>query len=603
MSEPLKPSVSPDEPKGIVGKALDFIEWAGNKLPDPAVLFLLLMLFVWLISWPLSNVTFDAFHPVNKESVSASKTGRVSFNNLNLQPHPEDEKKQVVKGEAATVVINDKDGKELESLSIPVDAVFQLEREEDIISAGDVVAITPEPVRIEVKNLVTGKGIATLLTSMVETFTGFAPLGVVLVALLGIGVAEHTGLIGTMIKTVLGVVPKFLLTPAVILVGIGSHYAVDAGYVLVIPIGGVIFYAAGRHPLAGIAAAFAGVSGGFSANFFIPSALDPLLQGFTMEAARLYDPNAEVSVVNNNVFTAASTLLIVFVGWFITDRIVEPRVSKLEIDGDPEQMPKFEKVTGREIMAMLVSLAVVAVGIAVMIWWALPTDSALRDKGDLLKFTAPLMQMIVPLIFLFSVIPAIVYGYIAGTVTSHRDIIKGMSKSMETMGYYLVLAFFCALFIWMFAQSQIGILLAVKGAAFLKALNLPGFVTLFGIIMLVGLVNLLVGSASAKWALISAVFVPMLMELGISPDLTQAAYRVGDSSTNIITPLMPYFPLVVVFCQRYVSKTGIGTLVSLMLPYSITFLILWSLMLITFWLTGIPLGTDSSYEYVAPTAG
>ena len=522
MSDSPKVDSDQDQPKGMIGAALDFIEWAGNKLPDPAVLFLVLMLGVWLLSWPLSTYDFDAIHPVEKEP-------------------------------------------------------------------------------IKVVNQVTGEKVATFLTSMVKTFTSFTPLGVVLVALLGIGVAEQTGLISALIKSLLSAVPAFLLTPAIILVGIGSHYAIDAGYVLVIPIGGVIFYAAGRHPLAGIAAAFAGVSGGFSANFWVPSALDPLLQGFTLEAAQMYDKQVEVSVVNNNVFTAASTVLIMLIGWFITDRIVEPRVSKMEVDGDPEQMPKFEDVTWREVFAMLVSLAVVAVGVYGMFRWAIPEDSSLRfqDTKELVNFRAPLMQMIVPLIFLFSVVPGIVFGYVAGTVTSHKQIIKGMSKSMESMGYYIVLAFFCALFIWMFDQTKIGILLAVKGAGFLKWLDLPGSVTLFGIILLVGCVNLLIGSASAKWALISAVFVPMLMELGMSPDLTQAAYRVGDSSTNIITPLMPYFPLVVVFCQRYVKKTGIGTLVSIMLPYTIALLICWSLMLIAFWTFDLPLGTDSSYLYEA----
>ncbi len=503
---------------GLIDRFLNFIEVAGNKLPDPAILFLLLMFLVWILSWPLSNVEFDAKNPTSGEPI--------------------------------------------------------------------VVA-----------NQVNGTGIANLLTTMVNTFVNFAPLGVVLVALLGIGVAEHTGLISVMIKKVLAVVPQTLLTPTLILVGIGSHYAVDAGYVLVIPIGGVIFYAAGRHPLAGIAAAFAGVSGGFSANFWIPSGLDPLLQGFTLSAAQLYDPEVQVSIVNNNVFTAVSTILIMLVGWFITDRIVEPRVQHLKVDGDPEQMPRFEKVKPEEERGMLAAMITALVGVGIMVWWAWPQDSALRFEGSLLNFRAPLMQMIVPLIFLFAIVPAIVHGVVAGTVKSHKDVVQGMSKAMETMAYYIVLAFFCALFIWMFSQTNIGLLLAIKGAGFLKSLGLPGAITIFGIIILVGLVNLLVGSASAKWALISAVFVPMLMDLGISPDLTQAAYRVGDSSTNIITPLMPYFPLVVVFCQRYVKETGIGTLVSIMLPYTVALILLWSLLLIVFWGLGIPLGTDSSYVY------
>jgi aminobenzoyl-glutamate transport protein len=211
--------------------------------------------------------------------------------------------------------------------------------------------------------------------------------------------------------------------------------------------------------------------------------------------------------------------------------------------------------------------------------------------------TAPLMQSIVPLIFLLFLIPGVVFGYVAGTVKDHRDIVKGMSKTMSTMGYYIVMAFFAALFIAAFSQSNLGALLALKGAGLLKAMALPASVTMMGIILLTGTVNLLIGSASAKWALLAPIFVPMLMTLGFSPELTQAAYRVGDSTTNIITPLMPYFPLVVVYCQRYVKRTGIGTLVSLMLPYSISFLVLWTAFLLVYWMLGIPLGLQAPYTY------
>ena len=508
----------PPQSSGLLDRFLNGIEVAGNKLPDPAVLFLVLMLVVWLLSWPLSKVDFNATHPGTGEAIN-------------------------------------------------------------------------------VTNQVGGVGIANLLSTMVNTFVTFPPLGVVLVALLGIGVAEHTGFISAIIKSVLAVTPRFLLTPVLILVGIASHYAVDAGYVLVIPLGGVIFYAAGRHPLAGIAAAFAGVSGGFSANFWIPSGLDPLLQGFTLSAARLLDPEVEVSIVNNNVFTAVSTLMIVAIGWLLTEKVIEPRLQRTLVDGDPEQMPKMEEVTPAERRGMLAALGATALGVIVLVAWAWPADSALRYEGQLTLFQAPIMRSIVPLIFLFFIIPGVVHGYVSGRVKTHRDIIKGMTKSMETMGYYIVLAFFCSLFIWMFGQSNIGILLAVKGAALLKTLELPGSVTIFGSVLLVAGINLLVGSASAKWGLIAPVVVPMLMQLGISPDLTQAAYRIGDSSTNIITPLMPYFPLVVVFCQRYVKKTGIGTVVSIMLPYSLVLLVAWSTLLVLFWTFGLPLGSQSSYVY------
>lgn len=456
---------------------------------------------------------------------------------------------------------------------------------------------------LKVKNLLTGTALANFLATMITTFTSFAPLGIVLVAMLGVGVAENSGWIDAGLKKLLSVTPKMLLTPMLILIAIVSHTAADAGYILVIPLGGVIFYAAGRHPLAGIAAAFAGVSGGFAANF-IPSAIDPLIMSFTLEAARILDPEIALNPLNNIYFTGISSILIVLVGWFVTDKIVEPRLSKTKVDGDEEEMPQMEEVTDRESKAFWMGFFAMILGIVGLILWALPADSALRgpDMVDpevmsLTSFNAPLMQSIVPLIFIFLLIPGVVYGIASGKYSSSKDMIDNMTKSMESMGYYIVMAFFCALFIDAFASSNIGLLVALKGAQFLQSLALPGQVTIVGIIVLSALVNLLVGSASAKWALIAPIFVPMLMQLGISPDLTQAAYRVGDSVSNIITPLMPYFPLVVVFAQRYVKNTGIGTLISMMLPYSIIFGISWTIFLLVYWWIGIPLSFEASYVY------
>ncbi len=207
------------------------------------------------------------------------------------------------------------------------------------------------------------------------------------------------------------------------------------------------------------------------------------------------------------------------------------------------------------------------------------------------------MKSLVPLIFLLFLVPGVVYGYVAGTVKNHRDIVQGMTKSMGSISYYMVMAFFASQFTAAFTQSNVGVLLAVKGANTLAALNMPPQVTILGIILLTAAVDLLIGSASAKWALLGPIFVPMLMSLGISAELTQAAYRIGDSTSNIITPLMPYFPLVVLYCQRYVKETGIGTLTSLMLPYSISFLVCWSLLLMLFWMLGIPLGLQAPYTY------
>ncbi len=504
--------------RGFVNRSLDVIERVGNKLPDPAILFFVLMLIVWILSAWLSTMTFSEIDPRNGAP-------------------------------------------------------------------------------LKIQNLLTGTSLATFLSGMVTTFTNFPPLGVVLVAMLGVGVAEHAGYINTGIKYLLNITPKSLLTPMLILVGIVSHTATDAGYVLVIPLGGIIYYVAGRHPLAGIAAAFAGVSGGFGANF-IPSGIDPLLQGFTQTAAQIINPAMQINPLNNWFFTSASTLLIVSLGWYLTDRVVEPRLKNVPMDDDLEK-PVMAKLEKREKRAFLWANLVMLFCLVLLFFWARPANSALRSpEGDLAVFTAPLMRSIVPLIFIIFLVPGIVYGYASGTFKQSKDIVAGMTKSMGDMKYYIVMVFFCALFIDAFGKSNLGALIALKGASVLQAMQLPGQVTIVGIILLTASINLFIGSASAKWALISPIIVPMLMQLGISPDLTQAAYRVGDSVTNIITPLMPYFPLVVVYCQKYVKATGIGTLASMMIPYTIVFGILWTIFLLIYWALGIPLGLQSTYEYV-----
>ncbi|NVK11174.1 MAG: AbgT family transporter [Gammaproteobacteria bacterium] len=502
-----------------VQRLLGKIEVVGNKLPDPAVIFLFGMLFIWALSWLMSGWSYETIDP---------RTG-------------------------STIVIT---------------------------------------------NLLSGDQLASFLSNLVTTFTGFAPLGVVLVAMLGVGVAEHSGFINAGIKRMLDVTPKRLLTPSIILIAIVSHTATDAGYVLVIPLAGLIYHAMGRHPLAGIAAAFAGVSGGFSANF-VPSAIDPLLQSFTQSAAQILDPTVMLNPLNNYYFTALSSIVIVILGTYLTDKVIEPRLNATtKIDDDIGDLPAFEELSTRETSALRWATLAMFVGIGLLVAALWPDDSPLRSAdGALADYTAPVMRSIVPLIFLLFVIPGVVYGYVSGTFKQSRDVIMAMSKAMEGMSYYMVMAFFCALFIAAFSQSNLGALMAINGGEFLKGLGLPTAVTIVGIVLLTGFVNLFVGSASAKWALLGPIFVPMLMQLGISPDLTQAAYRLGDSSTNIITPLMPYFPLVVVYCQKYVKDTGIGTLLSMMLPYSIVFLVVWTAFLLAYWWIGLPLGIGASYTY------
>ncbi|MGB3727155.1 MAG: AbgT family transporter [Glaciecola sp.] len=452
---------------------------------------------------------------------------------------------------------------------------------------------------IVVQNLLTGDSLADFLSRMVKIFTGFAPLGVVLVAMLGVGVAEHSGFISAGLKRMLDATPRTFLTPMVVLVAIVSHTATDAGYVLVIPLAGVIFYAMGRHPLAGIAAAFAGVSGGFCANF-IPSAIDPLLQSFTQAAAQIIDPAIQVNPLNNWWFNSASSILIVSIAWYLTDKVVEPRLQNMKVDGNTSDIPRFDELNDKQSRALRWASLTMLLGIVALVAILVPESSPMRDaSGELTSFKAPIMQSIVPIIFLLFLLPGVVYGFMAGVYSTSKDMIDSMTKAMQGMSYYIVMAFFCALFIDAFGKSNLGALLAIEGAQVLQALALPSMVTIVGIIFLTAFVNLFVGSSSAKWALLGPIFVPMLMQLGISPDLTQIAYRIGDSSSNIITPLMPYFPLVVLYCQRYCKGTGIGTLLSMMLPYSICILIAWTIFLLIYWSLGFPLGIQASYIYPA----
>jgi aminobenzoyl-glutamate transport protein len=447
-----------------------------------------------------------------------------------------------------------------------------------------------------VNNLLEGKNLAKFLSQMVSIFVNFVPLGVVLVAILGVGVAENSGFVSTGLKLLLRITPKKLLTPMLIVLSIASHSAIDAGYIVMVPLGAVIFYAAGRHPLAGMATAIAGVAGGFSANF-IPSALDAMLQGFTQTSAQIIDPEKTVNILSNYYFTAASTILIVAIGWFLTDKVVEPRLSKIKLNEEIES-DGIDTIEPKQKKAFYFAAGSVIILLVGLVFALMPGDSPLRDaQGQITSFTAPIMQSIVPIIFILFVVPGVIYGYMVGKFKKTKDVVEAMTKSMEGMAYYVVISFFAALFIDAFGKSNLGALLALKGATVLKELAVPGVVTVVSIVFLTAFINMFVGSASAKWALLSPIFVPMLMQLGLSPELTQAAYRVGDSSTNIITPLNPYLPLFVVFAKRYVKGTGIGTIISMMFPYSIAFLVLWTLFLILFWMVGIPLGIEASYVY------
>ena len=503
----------------FLNRFLGFIEKAGNILPHPATLFVILAVFVLILSAITAGMGVSVIHPGTKEVIRA-------------------------------------------------------------------------------ESLLTVAGLHRILTSLVTNFTGFAPLGTVLVAMLGIAVAEGSGLISAVLRAVVLSAPRRLLTFVVVFAGVMSHMASDVGYVLVIPLGAMIFLAVGRHPLVGLAAAFAGVSGGFSANLLL-GPTDPLLAGLTQEAARILDKNYVVTPAANYYFMATSAVLIALAGTWITEKVTAPRLGEYEGDEKPEELKQLSPTEKRGLWCALV---VTLLFVGFILWGLVPSGGFLRDPQTNGVLRSPFLSGIVAIIFFGGLLVGLAYGIGARTIRSDSDVMKSMEKAMATMSLYLVLAFFAAQFVAFFNWTHLGVIVAVKGAELLRASGIGGIPLIISFVCITVLLDLVLGSASAKWAVMAPVFVPMFMLLGYSPELTQAAYRIGDSVANIITPLMSYFPLVVAFAQRYDKRAGIGTVMATMLPYSVAFFILWTLLLIIWYLAGLPLGPGAGIHYQQPAA-
>lgn len=445
-------------------------------------------------------------------------------------------------------------------------------------------------------DLLSGEGLRLVLTGVVTNFTGFAPLGTVLVVMLGVGIAERTGLLAAALAASVRGVPRRLVTPAVILAGINSSVAVDAGYVVLTPLAGALYATLGRHPLAGVAAAFAGVSGGFSASLLL-SVVDPMLAGLTQEAARLLDPTYTVAVTANYWFLAASVPVLTLVAWAVSDLVVEPRLGpwRPAPERDP---PPLESRTGplvrRGLAAAALAVATVGAAAATLV---LPDGAPLRDPAS--GGVEPFFQALVPLLALAFALAGIAYGVAVGTLRSERDAARMMAESMAAMGSYVVLACFAGQFVAWFRQSGLGLMLAVSGAGLVRGAGLTGPLLLPAVALLVMAVNLVMASASAKWAAIAPVLVPMLMTLGWSPEVAQAVYRLGDSTTNVVTPLNPYFPVVIVAVRRWLPEVGLGTLVAAMVPYALAFAAAWAAFLLCWVAAGVPVGPGAPLHWPA----
>ena len=435
-------------------------------------------------------------------------------------------------------------------------------------------------------SLLTVDGLHRILTEMVTNFSGIDPLGVVLVSMLGIGVMEASGLIAAALRLLVLSAPRRLLTFVIVFAGVLSNTASEIGYVLLVPLGGIIFLGAGRHPIAGIAAAFAGVSGGYSANLLLGT-VDPLLAGLSEEAARIVDDGYRVNPAANYFFMVVSTFVVSATGTWVTERIVIPRLG--EYQGE-EKQSKIEALSEEEWRGLRFAAAAFVLVGAWVLWGTVPPDGFLRtpETGSLLR--SPFLSGIVAFIFLGGTAVGVSYGVGSGKFRSDTDVMDGMGKTVSTLGSYLVLVFFAAQFVAYFNWTNLGLIFAVKGAETLQASGLGGIPLMLAFVVLSSIINLFMGSASAKWAVMAPVFVPMFMLLGYTPELTQTAYRIGDSSSNIISPMMSYFALIVAFFERYDKKSGIGTVIATMLPYTVVFMLVWSVVLVVWMLLGLPVG-------------
>ena len=445
---------------------------------------------------------------------------------------------------------------------------------------------------IQVINLISKEGLHKILLGLVDNYTGFAPLGIVMVAMLGIGIAESSGLIKAAINALLLKAPRNSITFMVVLTGVLSNVASDLGYILIIPMAGVIFHSLGRHPIAGMSAAFAGVSGGFSANLFIGT-IDPLLAGLSTEAARIIDPDYYVMPTANYYFMAASTFVIAIAGTWVTKAFVEPQLGKYTGNVEKEEI---KNLTKPELKGLKWAGFTFLFFMALMAWGLIPDHGFLRG-ADNMVLHSPVFKGFIAVLFIVAGSCGVIYGYIAGTFKKHEDVISGMNTSFKSLVSFLVLVFFAAQFVAWFKWSNLGILIAVKGAEWLQSANLGLIPLVIMFTLLSGFINMFMGSASAKWAIMGPVFIPMFMLLGYSPELSQVVFRIGDSVTNIISPMMSFFALIIVYYQKYDAKAGIGTIMATMLPYTITFYIFWTLLLIVWILLEIPLGPEAGLYY------
>lgn len=495
--------------RGLLNRFLNVIEWSGNKLPDPIIIFAGLCALTLAASAVAGLAGWSAVHPGTGETLEAT-------------------------------------------------------------------------------NLLSTEGMRIVIGDAAATFGAFAPLGQVLIIMLGIGVAERSGWFETGLTQAMTTAPKILIIPAIAVIGLLGNIAGDAAPIVLPPLAALIFLKLGWHPIAGIALAYAAATGGFAANLMIGMS-DALVQGFTQEAAVLIDPDITTTVPMNWWFIAVSVGVLLPVLWIVTTKVTIPRLGAYQAAEDLEaEEVEIDDVKRQANHAAVAALMVFAVLVLVA---CIPQGSFLRNaETGSLTTDAPLMNGIGLILALAFFIPGLVYGIRAKTITGSSDVARMMVESMATMASFVVVVFFASQLLSYVSASNMGAILAIRGAELLEGQD--GVVLIIGILAISAFVNLFVGSASAKWAILAPIFVPMMMLLGYHPAFTQMVYRIGDAITNPITPMFPYFALVLTYAQRYDKKLGIGTFISTLVPYSLAMGLAWAAMMIVWFLLGWPMGPD-----------
>lgn len=526
-------------------KFLDMVEKVGNRVPHPAIIFLLLVAGVVLLSHVMHltrvSVSYDVILPATREYSPVQV----------LDPL-------------------------MSGMGSPY-GYAGIDETETVIERRTATA----------NSLLTGEGIRFMYTSVIPNFMGFTAVGLIIVAMLGVGVAEESGLIKALIRKLVIVAPPKILTYILVFVGILSSIAADAGYLVLIPLAGAAFLSVGRHPLAGLAAGFAAVAGAFTVNMLIKP-LDAVLVEFTNDAIHLVDPDVSIDLASNLWFSVVSVLFLTIIIAVVTERIIEPRLGKFTGQRPEEESATLSTDEKRGLLYAAIALVGVLGAFALL---TLPSGAPLRDQetGALIGNT-PFMSGLIAAITLVFLAAGMAYGYGAKTITKSTDVIKAMEKATSGLGSLIFLLFIIAQFIAYFNYSNMATLLAVSLSDMLQTANIGPLWLLLGFIVVVVLLDFLITGAIAKWALFAPIFVPLLMRLDVEPETVLAAYRLADSPINMITPLNAYFALVVVFCQKYDKNAGVGTVVALMLPYVAIMLVLWTALFIAWHLMGLPWG-------------